>query len=44
MKIILQDYEPRQQPLGEVERKTMARKARVRLLPVVAETRLFHAL
>lgn len=45
MKVILQDYEPRQVGFGEVEvRKPMVRKARLRLSPIVSDIRLFHAL
>ena len=46
MKVILQDYEPRQRPFGDVEaRKTVSvRKSRIRFNPVVTDSRLFHAL
>lgn len=45
MKVILQDYEPKQQLFREAEApKPVVRKARLRLNPVQAEFRLFHAL
>jgi hypothetical protein len=45
MKIILQDYEPRPQLFRESEApKPVVRKARLRLNPVQAESRLFHSL
>lgn len=46
MKVILQDYEPRQQPFGNTEARPqpVVRKPRLRLAPVVSEFRLFHAL
>jgi hypothetical protein len=44
MKVILQDYEPRTQVTGETIAKPVVRKVRLRLNPVKAETRLFHAL
>ena len=45
MKIILQDFEPQVRPIGEAEvRKPVVRKSRLRLDPVRAEVRLFHAL
>jgi hypothetical protein len=45
MKVILQDYEPKQQLFRETEApKPVVRKARLRLNPVQAEFRLFHAL
>lgn len=46
MKVILQDYEPRQRPFGDAELKTrpMLRKPRLRLNPVGGDNRLFHAL
>jgi hypothetical protein len=45
MKVILQDYEPRQPLFRENEApKPVVRKTRLRLNPVQAEARLFHAL
>ncbi len=47
MKLILQDYEPQQRPIAESQpqaRTSVFRKTRVRLNPVVADARLFHAL
>lgn len=45
MKVILQDYEPRVRPFGDADvRLPMVRKPRLRLNPVKAEFRLFHAL
>jgi hypothetical protein len=45
MKVILQDYEPRLQAFRETEaRQPVVRKPRLRLNPVQAEFRLFHAL
>jgi hypothetical protein len=45
MKVILQDYEPKLQLFRETEApKPVVRKARLRLNPVRAENRLFHAL
>ncbi len=48
MKIVLQGFEPQPAPVnatGIVSAKfPMRRKPRVQLHPVVAETRLFHAL
>lgn len=49
MKIILQAFEPQPQPFGGSEAKVQPatpapRRPRVRLLPVAAESRLFHAL
>ncbi len=46
MKVILQDYEPRQRPFGDAEPTTrpMVRKPRLRLNPVTSDNRLFHAL
>ena len=45
MKVILQDYEPRLLPFGETEvRQPVVRKPRLRLNPVKADFRLFHAL
>lgn len=50
MKVILQAFEPQPRPFGrsDAELRPVAtppvRKARVRLQPVLAESRLFHAL
>ena len=45
MKVILQDYEPKQTVFGETDApKPVVRKARLFLNPVKAEFRLFHAL
>lgn len=45
MKVILQDYEPKLQAFRDTEApKPVVRKPRVRLNPVQAENRLFHAL
>lgn len=49
MKVILQAYEPMPQPFARIDAEVapmapVVRKSRVRLLPVKAETRLFHAL
>jgi hypothetical protein len=45
MKVILQDYEPRVLPFGQAEvRQPVVRKPRLRLTPVTADFRLFHAL
>ncbi len=46
MKVILQDYEPRQRPFGDAEPKArpIVRKPRLRLNPVISDNRLFHAL
>ena len=47
MKINLQAFEPLHRPLGNIAEigavTTKARKSRLRLTPVVADTRLFHA-
>ncbi len=46
MKVILQDYEPRQSAFADSDtRKTpVVRKPRLRLNPVGSDLRLFHAL
>ncbi|MEY2882922.1 MAG: hypothetical protein RL490_646 [Pseudomonadota bacterium] len=45
MKVILQDYEPRPLPTDQIaQHKPQVRKPRLRLMPAVTETRLFHAL
>lgn len=44
MKVILQDYEPQVRVNGDAVAKPVARKVRLRLNPVKAEFRLFHAL
>ena len=45
MKVILQDYEPQLRAVGEAEvLKPVVRKPRLRLNPVRADFRLFHAL
>jgi hypothetical protein len=45
MKVILQDYEPRLPVFRETDApKPVVRKPRLRLDPVRAENRLFHAL
>jgi hypothetical protein len=45
MKVILQDYEPQVRPFGIAEtRQPVVRKPRLRLNPVKADFRLFHAL
>ncbi len=46
MKVILQEFEPRQLPLAPVAAvaKPMVRKPRLHLNPIVSDARLFHAL
>lgn len=49
MKVILQAFEPMPQPFARIDAEVApvapsVRKARVRLQPIAAETRLFHAL
>ena len=45
MRAILQDYEPRQRPFGDLEAQDqpVVRKPRLRFSPVVSDLRLFHA-
>ena len=49
MKIVLQAFEPQPQPAAASFEPTVTRTAprrsrKIRLMPVVADTRLFHAL
>jgi hypothetical protein len=44
MKVILQDFEPQARVATKAPAPVLVRKPRLRLNPVVADTRLFHAL